>query len=468
MVGLGSKPVVAIVGRVNVGKSSLFNRLAGQRLAVVDDHPGVTRDRVYAEADFDGQRVMLVDTGGLAGAHEDKLFTKVAEQATAALGEADVVIFVVDAQEGVTPTDHDVAKAVRKAGKPVVFVANKAERPGTDLSQFAELGFGEPLAASAIHAIGAAEIVEAVRELLPPAEEEPEASGEVVSVAIVGRPNAGKSSLVNAIVGEDRMIVSEEPGTTRDAVDTVIEHASRRYVLVDTAGLRRKFKRAEGVEYYAALRALRAMERADVTVLVIDSMEGPASQDERIAAQAEEMGRGLVIAAHKWDLLLSSAAANRREAPSKRQEKLVRQDYERLLREALPATAHAPVCFTSAATGEGLRELLEKVWQVGEGVRRRVATATLNQLIHDVLDAQSPPSRAGRTLKVLYATQVSTRPPTIILFVNDPSLATDSYLRYMQKALREKLYGPGVPVRLLLREREGHTTRGRPARSKRR
>lgn len=464
---LGSVPVVAIVGRVNVGKSSLFNRLAGQRLAVVDDEPGVTRDRVYAEADFDGRQVLLVDTGGLAGAREDELFTKVAEQATAALKQADVVIFVVDAQEGVTPPDHDVAKVVRKAGKPVILVANKAERPGTDLSQFAELGFGQPLAASAIHALGAAEIVEAVAALLPPTEQE-EVAEEGVAVAIVGRPNAGKSSLVNAIAGEERMIVSEVPGTTRDAVDTVVVHDGKRYVLVDTAGLRRKFKKAQGVEYYAALRALKAIERADVVVLVIDALEGPTSQDERLAAQAEDIGRGLVIAAHKWDLVLARAAESGQGTRKKPKEKVIRQDYERMLSQTLPAAAHAPICLTSAVTGQGLRELLGKVWQVGEGVRRRVATSVVNRTIQDLMDEQSPPSRGGRALKVLYATQVSVRPPTIVMFVNDPGLATASYVRYLQKALRERLYGPGVPVRLLVRPRDGRQANGRRAPSKRR
>ncbi|MCX7599854.1 MAG: ribosome biogenesis GTPase Der [Armatimonadetes bacterium] len=461
-------PVVAIVGRVNVGKSSLFNRLVGQRLAVVGDEPGVTRDRVYAQADFDGRSVLLVDTGGLAGSQGDELFTKVAGQAVAALKEADVVIFVVDAQEGITLLDHDVADVVRKSGKPVVFVANKAERSGVDLAQFTELGFGQPIAASAIHALGASEIVEAVRELLPAVEETQQPEGEGVAVAVVGRPNAGKSSLVNALVGEERMIVSETPGTTRDAVDTVLMRGGRRFVLVDTAGLRRKFKKAQGVEYYAALRALKAVERADVAVLVIDAVEGPTSQDERLAAQAEELGRGLVIAAHKWDLVLVSAAGESHEKAKKHKDRLIWQDYERLLRETLPAATHAPVCFTSAVTGHGLEELLDTVWAVGEGVHRRVSTYLLNRTVQDLMDEQSPPSRGGRSLKLLYATQVSVRPPTVVLFVNDPALATDSYMRYVQKALRDRLYGPGVPVRLLLRPREKGRAIGRRARSGRR
>lgn len=461
-------PVVAIVGRVNVGKSSLFNRLAGRRLAVVDDQPGVTRDRIHAEVDFDGRRVLLVDTGGLAGGQEDELFTKVADQAVAALKEADVVIFVVDAQEGVTPLDHDVARTVRKAGKPVVFVANKAERPGVDLGQFAELGFGQPLAASAIHALGAAEIVEAVRASLPEPAETGQPEEKSVAVAIVGRPNAGKSSLVNALVGEERMIVSETPGTTRDAVDTVLVRGERRFVLVDTAGLRRKFKKTRGVEYYAALRALKAIERADVAVLVIDALEGPTGQDERLLAQAEEIGRGLVIAAHKWDLVLASADESGHAGPKRSKEKLIRKDYERLLREALPAAAHAPICFTSAVSGEGLEQLLDTAWQVGEVVRRRVATSVLNRTVQDLLDEQSPPSRGGRMLKVLYATQVSARPPTIVMFVNDPDLATEGYVRYLQKALRERLFGPGAPLRVLLRAREGRESRNRHRGPKRR
>jgi GTP-binding protein len=456
-------PIVAIVGRTNVGKSSLFNRLAQRRLAVVDDLAGVTRDRVYAEADFEGRKVHLVDTGGLAGAREDELFTKVRDQAVAALAEADVILFVVDAQAGLAAMDAEVADAVRRAGKPVLLIANKAEAPGLELSDFASLGFGPPMPASAIHATGAAEIVDAVLELLPPAPEEEAEAPEGVGLAVIGRPNAGKSSLVNAIIGQERMIVSEEPGTTRDAVDTVVERDGRRFVLVDTAGLRRRFKQAEGVDYYAALRSLRAIERADAAALVIDAVEGPTSQDERLAAEVEEMGRGLVLCAHKWDLVLASALEDAEPKTRKRRERVLERDYQRFVAAQLPAVSHAPLIFTSAVTRQGIEELLVAAANVAEGVNTRADTSVVNRAVQDAVDRQSPPSKGGRALKILYATQVSARPPTVVLFVNDPALAPDSYRRHLEKALRDALYGPGVPVRLYFRARQRRERRGAPA-----
>lgn len=452
-----TKPIVAIVGRTNVGKSSLFNRLARRRLAVVHDQAGVTRDRVYAEADLDGRRVVLVDTGGLAGPVEDELFTKVREHAIAALREADVIVLVVDAQEGVVSLDHVVADVVRRSGKPVVFVANKAEKPGVDLAQFAELGFGQPLAVSAIHALGIDELVEAVLELLgeQPLEED-EAREGPIAVGIIGRPNVGKSSILNALAGEERAIVSPAPGTTRDAVDTVVQVGEEPVVLVDTAGLRRRFKRSEGVEYYAALRTLRAVERADVAALIVDGAEGPTAQDARLAGQVEEMGRGLVICVHKWDLVLARAFADQDDVDQRsalRHRRLLQADYERMLRHRIPFASHAPVLFTSVISGEGIDRILPTAVTVGRMVRKRVETAAMNRAVRQVVAEYAPPARGGRPLRVYYATQVGIRPPTVVVFVNDPELVVPTYERYMINSLRERLFGPGVPLRLIFRER---------------
>ncbi len=451
-------PVVAIVGRTNVGKSSLFNCLLKKRLAVVDDQPGVTRDRVYARVQFDGKPALLVDTGGLAGPEEDELFTRVRDQALAALEEADLIIFVVDAREGLVSLDWEVAETIRRAGKPTILVANKAEVRGADVHQFAELGFGEPLAVSAAHRMGINELIDRIVELLPEAPEEPSEEEAVPALAIIGRPNAGKSSLVNALAGEERVIVSETPGTTTDAVDTRIEFDGQPLLLVDTAGLRRKFKRAAGVEYYAAVRALRAIERADVAALLIDATEGPTFQDARLAGMVEEMGRGIVLCLHKWDLVVQEALKYREDEeipPSKlrRQLKLLQDDYKRVVQARLSFVSYAPIICTSAVTGEGLQELLSTALDVARRVNMRVETGSLNRIVRDIMAAHPPPVRKGKPLKVYYATQVEVKPPTIVMFCNDPDRLDASYERYLINSLREKIYGEGVPIRLIFRPR---------------
>ncbi|MBC7287906.1 MAG: ribosome biogenesis GTPase Der [Armatimonadetes bacterium] len=386
---MAARPIVAIVGRTNVGKSSLFNRLARRRLAVVADTEGITRDRIYADVDLDGHSVVLVDTGGLATSSEDELFSKVREHAIAALQQADAIIFVVDAREGLVSLDYEVAETVRRTGKPVVLVANKAEKPNRELSDFSRLGFGDPIPVSAIHGLGIGELVEALVEILPkepPGEEEPEAD---VAVAIVGRPNAGKSSILNALVGEERAIVSPQPGTTRDAIDTVVELQGRKFLLVDTAGVRRKFKRAVGVDYYAALRALRAIERADVAVLVMDASEGVTSQDVRLARETVELGRGLVLCAHKWDLLLAEAGTSEehlKPSERRRREKLLEQDYAKMVRSRMPLVADAPLLFTSVVTGQGIEDIMPTAAAVADGVKRRVETGQINRTIRRVDD----------------------------------------------------------------------------------
>jgi GTP-binding protein len=450
---------------VNVGKSALFNRLARRKIAVVDDLAGVTRDRVYAETDLDGRRIVLVDTGGLAGGREDDFYTKVRDQALAALGEADLLIFVVDAQTGLMPMDEDVAAVVRRTGKPVVFVANKAESRKAELAEFTRMGFGEPVPVSAIHAHGIDELVEELLARLPEAEEAAEEEEGGVAVAIVGRPNAGKSSIVNALIGEDRMIVSDMPGTTRDAVDTAIERDDKRFVLVDTAGLRRKFKKAEGVEYYGAIRALRAIERADVAVLVMDAHEGVTTQDARLVGEVEEMGRGLVLCAHKWDLVMKAATeGSTSRAESAKQERLLHADYERMVRHALPFVEHAPLLFTSTVTGLGIEKVLAAAAKVAEGVNRHVGTGEVNRAVRRAVSEHAPPSPGGRQLKIYYATQVMAKPPTIVCFVNDRELLVDSYKRYLEKQLRGELFGPGVPLRLFFRPRPREERRGSSSR----
>ncbi len=464
---MGPAPIVAIVGRVNVGKSALFNRLLRQKRAIVDDLAGVTRDRVYAEAELDEHKVVLIDTGGLAGGREDEFYVNVRDQALEALREADLLIFVVDAQTGLLPMDEEVAQTVRRAGKPIVFVANKCESQRYELTEFTKLGFGDPIPVSAIHAHGIDDLIEALLELLPEFEEEEEAEEEWgVRIAIVGRPNAGKSSIANAILGEDRMIVSEVPGTTRDAVDTAIEIDGERYVLVDMAGLRRRFKKAEGVEYFSAIRSLRAIDRADVAVLVIDAFEGVTAADARMVSEIVDMGRGLVICAHKWDRVVEAA---REGAVSKadfgKQERLMQEDFVRMVRQVLPFIEHAPVIFTSATTGIGMDKVLSMSARVVEALRREVSTSQVNRAIRHAMNQTAPPSPGGRALKIYYATQVMVRPPTIVCFVNDRELVVDSYKRYLEKQLRTELWGPGVPLRLFFRNRPREEGRIGPRRT---
>ncbi len=453
---MAGKPLVAIVGRTNVGKSSIFNRLVGKRLAVVDDLAGVTRDRVYAEADLAGRRVILVDTGGLASGHEDELFTKVREQAIVALREADAIVLVVDAQEGPVSLDHDVADVVRRVGKPIVFVANKAESGTADITVFGELGLGQPIAASAIHGRGIGALVEDLLDLLPPEDDQAgDDARDAVAIAVVGRPNAGKSSVVNYLAGEERSIVAETPGTTRDALDVLIQRGDRKFLLVDTAGMPRRFKQAGGLEYYTALRSLRAIDRADVAVLLMDAAEGPSTQDSRLAGEAQQMGRGLVLCAHKWDLVRDRALEGEQVAGAElaRRERLLHGDYDRMVRDRLPFVPHAPLLFTSVVSALGMDRLLPLAAQVGEAASRRVETGRVNRVIQQAVAKHAPPSRGGRPVRILYATQVGVRPPTLVLFVNDPRLVPGSYKRYLENFLREELFGPGVPLRLHFRAR---------------
>ncbi len=448
-------PIVAIVGRTNVGKSTLFNRLVGHQLAVVDDFPGVTRDRLYAEVGIGARIAILVDTGGLVGAESDELITQVSDQAVAALEEADVLVMLVDGLEGVTALDHDVADVVRRTGKPILLAANKLENTTENLEDFYELRLGRPHRISAHTSYGLRGLAEEIEERLPePGERIDRPTGEI-AVALVGRPNVGKSAIINAMLGEDRVIVSEMPGTTRDAVDIAVEYEDRPFRLIDTAGLRRKSRRAVGTEYYSSLRTVRALHRADVGVLVLDASEGLLRQDERIAGEIEGAGRGIVIAANKWDLIQDAMPAPEDATPgqARRAERTRRSDFERILRHRMPFLDYAPLHFTSALTGEGLAEVLEATAEVAGQFNRRIDTPAVNRVIQDALMKHQPPVRGSRALKVYYVAQIGTRPPAFVLKVNDPRLCHFSYERYLRNRLREEFGLWGVPIRMELEAR---------------
>lgn len=454
-----AKPLVAIVGRTNVGKSALFNRLAGQRIAVVEDRPGVTRDRLYATARIGDREVVLVDTGGLVGGEDDVLVNLVAKHAKIALEEADVLVFVVDGREGLTSHDLIVADLVRRSGKPYVLVANKMEKARLDSSAFVELRLGLPLDISAVHNLNIEALREAIVELLPPPEAEEPLEEDRIAVAVVGRPNVGKSSLINRLVGEERVIVSDIPGTTREAIDIPLSVDGQNYLLVDTAGLRRKSRNKEAVEFYSALRSAKAIERADVVFAMLDASEGVTTQDQRIAGMADEAGRATAILANKWDLVLRRGAIpgeNPRPGGDRAPElsdKLLRRDFEREVRRRLPFLDHAEVVFISATRGEGTDGLLPLAFRLAQDFSRRIATSVLNRAINEAVLKHSPPTRKGRRLRIYYATQVAVEPPTIVCFVNDPELMHWSYKRYLVNFLRREFDLKGVPIRLEARPR---------------
>ena len=452
-------PVVAIVGRTNVGKSALFNRLVGERLAVVEDAPGVTRDRLYAEVELENRRVILVDTGGLVGAENDELISHVKEQAAQALREADVLVMVTDGREGLTSDDHEVADVVRRSGKPCVLVANKMELKRLDSADFTDLRLGLPIDTSATRAMGVPDMVDAIIALLPPEEdeeaEEEHVEGEI-RMAMVGRPNVGKSALINAILGEKRVIVSDLPGTTRDAVDITATVDDVPYRLIDTAGLRRKSKFAGSTEYYSSLRTLKAVSRADVALLVIDAIEGLTAQDARIAGEVHETGRGLLIVANKWDLVLESAFGDDPPPRSRREkiERTIKRDFDRMARDQMPFLAYASIAYTSALTGIGIEELLPHTAKITTQYHRRIDTGPLNRAIQRAVMEHAPPTRKGKQLKIYYVTQPETAPPGFIFFVNDPALLHFSYERYLMNAMRKAFGFEGTPLKFHFRARE--------------
>ncbi|MBV8299647.1 MAG: ribosome biogenesis GTPase Der [Candidatus Eremiobacteraeota bacterium] len=442
---------VAVVGRPNVGKSALFNRLLGQRLAIVEDTPGVTRDRLYALADWNGRSFTLVDTGGMDTDidREDPIAQGTQAQAESAARDADVIVFVVDAQSGLTPVDQDVAQILRRTRRPVILVANKIESPKAEASihaEFGGLGFGAPYGVSALHGDGTGDLLDAIVAKLPP-EDALDAGEAELSLALIGRPNVGKSSLLNALLNEERAIVSDVPGTTRDAIDTLFTWKGRTFRLIDTAGVRKQPGHHGSIEYYSSLRSLKAIARSDVAILLIDALSGPTNQDRRLAGIALEERKALVIVGNKYDLV--------RELGEYSQNELAAE-----IHAQLPFAAFAPVTFLSALTKRRLQSLMPLVEKVAENLDRRVPTAKLNAVVRDAVLAHPPPIQSGKPLKVLYVSQPQTHPPLFVFHVNDPELVSASYKRFLENTIRGEFDFEGVPLTLEFRSRRDEGEHG--------
>lgn len=435
-----SKPVVAIVGRPNVGKSTLFNRLVGRRIAIVEDVPGVTRDRLYHDTDWQGYEFTLADTGGITDKPEG-LETEVRKQAEQALSEADVILFVVDVREGLTADDFAIADILRRSERPVILVANKVDN-FEDLSilqEFYRLGLGDPFPISAAHGLNVGDLLDKIVELLPHKIEEESRQG--TRVAIVGRPNVGKSSLVNRLLGEDRVIVSEIPGTTRDAIDTYFRKGDKEYILIDTAGIRRRSRIVEATERYSVQRAFKAIDRADIVLLVLDATEGVTEQDKKIAGYGHERGKGSIIVVNKWDLIPKDSHTL--------------DHYRKAVLQELYFMDYAPVLFISALTGQRVHQILPTVDEVIAQARHRVSTGLLNSVIRESVWLTPPPTVKGRAAKIYYATQVDVHPPTFVFFVNDPEAVHFSYRRYLENQLRQAFGFQGTPLKLIFRAKGG-------------
>lgn len=438
-----SKPLVAVVGRPNVGKSTFFNRIIGKRLAIVEDTPGVTRDRIYGEATWLTHSFTLIDTGGIEPAREDIISVQMRRQAELAIETADVIIFLVDGREGMTASDMEVADMLRRSKKPVVLAVNKVDAPKFEENayEFYSLGLGAPFSVSAAQGLGLGDLLDEVVKDFPPQEEE-EADSGITNIAVVGKPNVGKSSLVNALLGDERSIVSDIPGTTRDAIDTPFMHDGKEYILVDTAGIRRK--RAiedESIERYSVIRSLAAIRRADVVLIVVDAEQGLSEQDVRIAGYVHEEGKASVLIVNKWDVI---------EKDTHTMEK-----FKKDIVADLAFMSYVPMLFISAKTGQRVNRVLEMADQVYEQTCRRVATGTLNDIINEAITITEPPSDKGRRLKIFYATQVAVKPPTFVLKVNDPALMHFSYQRYLENYLRKSFALTGTPLRMYIRPRGG-------------
>lgn len=435
-----SKPIVAIVGRPNVGKSTLFNMLAGQRIAIVKDTPGVTRDRIYADVEWLKYQFTIMDTGGIEPESRDQLLRSMREQAEMAIDMADVVMFVVDVQQGLVDADYKVADMLRRAGKEVVLVVNKVDnfdKMEADVYEFYNLGIGDPYPISSTAKLGIGELLDEVTALFPKGTEEEE--DERPRVAIVGKPNVGKSSIVNRLLGEERVIVSDIAGTTRDAIDTPLTWDGREYVFIDTAGLRRKNKIREEIERYSILRTVSAVERSDVVILVIDAQEGVTEQDAKIAGIAHDRGRGIIIAVNKWDAV-------------EKDNQTVKK-YTNEIRNVLSFMPYAEILFISAKTGQRLPKIFDVLEAVIQNQQMRVATGVLNEILTEAVAMQQPPSDKGRRLKIYYMTQVGIKPPTFVIFVNDKRLMHFSYSRYLENKIREAFGFGGTALRFLVRER---------------
>jgi len=435
------KPIVAIVGRPNVGKSTLFNKISGRRIAIVEDTPGITRDRIYADAEWSGREFTLVDTGGIEPNSKDIILSQMRRQANLAIDTADVILFVVNVRDGVTAADKDIAAMLQKCGKPVILVCNKVDNPGEppmEVYEFYNLGIGDPNMVSSIHGLGIGDLLDMIIGYFPESDETSE-DEDIIHIAIVGKPNAGKSSLVNRLVGEDRVIVSDIAGTTRDAIDTPLVHNGKKYMLIDTAGMRKRGKIDENVEHYSVVRALGSIDRSDVCVIMIDACEGVTEQDTKIAGYVHEQGKAAVFAVNKWDLI-------------EKETNTMKNFKDRML-EGFNFMMYAESVFISAKTGQRINDLFDVIDTAVEENRKRISTGMLNDVINDAIAMVQPPSDKGKRLKIYYGTQASVKPPTFVLFVNNAELAHYSYVRYLENQIRAAFGFRGTPVKFIIREK---------------
>ena len=438
-----SKPIVAVVGRPNVGKSTLFNVIAGDTISIVKDTPGVTRDRIYADCEWLNMNFTLIDTGGIEPDSKDIILSQMREQAEIAISTADVIVFIVDVRQGLVDADSKVADLLRKSRKPVVLAVNKVDsvaKYGNDVYEFYNLGIGDPIAVSAASRLGIGDLLDEVVKHFD-SEQMEEEEDERPRIAVVGKPNVGKSSIINKLLGENRVIVSDIAGTTRDAVDTEVIHEGTPYVFIDTAGLRRKSKIKEELERYSIIRTVSAVERADVVVVVIDAIEGVTEQDAKIAGIAHERGKGIIVAVNKWDAI-------------EKTDKTI-YEYTRKIKEILSFIPYAEFLFISAATGQRLTKLFEMIDVVRQNQNLRVATGVLNEIMTEAVAMQQPPSDKGKRLKIYYMTQVAVKPPTFVIFVNDKELMHFSYTRYLENQIRNAFGFKGTSLKFLVRERKG-------------
>ena len=436
-----SKPIVAIIGKPNVGKSTFFNYLAGSRISIVQDTPGVTRDRIYADTNWRGRNFTLVDTGGIEPESDDIILSQMREQANLAISMADVIIFLTDIRQGVTAADSEIAVMLKKSGKPVVLVCNKAdnfEKDREEIYEFYNLGLGDPYPISASNALGLGDVLDRIYESFPEKTSD-EDEDDVIKVAVIGKPNVGKSSLINKILGENRAIVSNIAGTTRDAIDSRFENEKGKYILIDTAGVRRKSKVKESIEKFSIMRTLLAIERADVCLMMIDALEGVTDQDAKIAGEAHEAGKGVIIVVNKWDEYEKETGTLER--------------YKKEVYAKLSYLSYAPIIFISAKTGQRVNKLFDLINHVNEQNSMRISTSVLNQVINEAISIVQPPTDKGKRLKIFYGTQASTKPPTFVIFVNNKELFHFSYERYLVNQIRKEFGLEGTPVRIIVREK---------------
>jgi len=436
------KPIVAVVGRPNVGKSTFFNYLAGSRISIVEDTPGVTRDRIYAEIEWRSRKFTLIDTGGIEPYSEDIIMQQMKRQAEIAIETADVIIFMVDAKDGMTATDKEVATMLRKSQKPVILTVNKVDRvgdPPPEVYEFYNLGMGDMITISSVHGLGMGELLDAVFEHFPD-DIDSEEDEDIIKVAVVGKPNAGKSSLINAILGEERVIVSNIPGTTRDAIDTHVENNGQKYTFIDTAGIRKRSKITENIEKYSTIRSWTAIERADVCLIMIDAVDGVTEQDTKIAGYAHQQGKASIIVINKWDLIEKQTGTL--------------EEYRRQVHEKLGFMTYAPVLFISAKTGQRVHKIYELIKFVADQAAFRIPTGMLNDLVNEAIAMVQPPSDKGKRLKIYYMTQAGIKPPSFVVFVNDLELFHYSYERYLENQLRRNFGFEGTPIRFIHRQRD--------------